>query len=157
MRAINHQLSRQLITHAQQQGVGIIRLEALKGIRPRITQHPAPRTARTRRGTKRHGAVHKNNRMKNAWPFYQLTTFITYKAQRLGIQVELVNPAYTSQTCPGCFRRNEADDRRYGCSACGWTGHRDVVGAINIARATGLVGHRQGATGAMDSAGGWVA
>jgi transposase len=44
MRDTNHQLSHQIISHAKAQGVGIIRLEQLAGIRPRITQ----RTARAR-------------------------------------------------------------------------------------------------------------
>lgn len=141
MRDVNHKLSRQIVTHAQQQGVGIIRLEELAGIRPRISQRPA-RPARTSRGaTARKAAkARKNNRMKNTWSFCQLTQFITYKAKRLGICVEQVDPAYTSQTCPACFEKNKADDRRYVCSECGWRGHRDCVGAINIARDTGRRG-----------------
>jgi transposase len=79
------------------------------------------------------------------WPFYQLSTFIAYKAERVGIRVEYVDLAYTSQTCPACFARNKAQDRRYVCGVCGWTGHRDQVGAITISRRTGLAGHRQGA------------
>ena len=141
MRDINHKLSRQIVTHAQQQGVGVIRLEELAGIRPRISQ----RTARTSRGAKRSHAARKNNRMKHTWSFFQLTQFITYKAERLGIRVEQVNPAYTSQTCPACFARNKAQDRRYVCTECGWRGHRDAVGAINIARTTGQLGNRAGA------------
>ena len=152
MRAINHCLSRQIVTHAQAQGVGVIRLEHLAGIRQRITQ----RTARPSRGAK-HRKARTNNRMKHTWSFFQLTQFITYKAQRLGIQVEPVDPAYTSQTCPACATRNKAADRRYVCGECGWHGHRDVVGAINIARATGRRGDSVGATGAVGSAGGRVA
>jgi putative transposase len=159
---VNHQLSRQIVTHAWEHGVGIIRLEELAGIRPHISQHTqrplraarpsrAARTARTSRGaTARKAAkARKNNRMKNTWSFFQLTQFITYKAERLGICVEQVDPAYTSQTCPACFTRNKADDRRYVCSECGWLGHRDAVGAINIARKrpdTGRRGHSAGAT-----------
>ena len=147
MRDINHKISRQIITHAHEQGVGIIRLEELAGIRPRISQ----RTARTSRGaTARKAAkARKNNRMKNTWTCLQLTQFITYKAERLGIRVEQVDPAYTSQICPACFEKNTADDRRYVCGACGWHGHRDAVGAINIARRhpdTGRCGHNSGAT-----------
>jgi len=147
MRDINHKISRQIITHAHEQGVGIIRLEELAGIRPRISQ----RTARTSRGaTARKAAkARKNNRMKNTWTCLQLTQFITYKAERLGIRVEQVDPAYTSQICPGCFEKNTADDRRCVCGACGWHGHRDAVGAINIARRhpdTGRCGHNSGAT-----------
>jgi IS605 OrfB family transposase len=153
MRDINHKLSRQVVTHAQQQGVGVIRLERLAGIRRRISQ----RTARTSRGAQRQHAARKNNRMKNTWPFFQLIQFITYKAERLGIRVEQVDPAYTSQTCPACFARNKAEDRRYVCVECGWMGHRDAVGAINIARDTGRHGHSAGAAVASGSDGGWAA
>jgi putative transposase len=150
MRDVNHQLSRRIVTHAHahEQGVGIIRLEALAGSRQRTT--------RTRRGAARSKA-RKNHRMKNTWTFFQLTQFSTYKAERLGIRVEQIDPSYTSQTCPACFAKNKADDRRYVCSACGWHGHRDAVGAINIARDTGRRGHSVGATIAIGSVGGWAA
>lgn len=136
MRDINHKLSRQIVNHARSQGVGTVRLEQLTGIRQR--------TARTSRGAKSQRA-RRNNRMIATWPFYQLSTFIVYKAERLGIRVEQVDPAYTSQACPACLARNKAQDRRYVCSECGWTGHRDAVGAINISRRTGLHGDSAGA------------
>jgi putative transposase len=147
MRDINHKLSHQIVSHAQHQGVGVIRLEHLAGIRPRITQ----RTARTSRGANRRKAANarKNNRMIATWTFHQLATFIAYKAARVGIAVEWIDPAHTSQRCPACFRLNTADDRHYACADCGWTGHRDAVGAINISRAnpgTGRHGHSAGAT-----------
>jgi putative transposase len=41
MREINHQLSHQIVAHAQQQGVGTIRLEQLAGMRQPTTHHPA--------------------------------------------------------------------------------------------------------------------
>lgn len=141
MRDIIHKLSRKIVSHAQTQGVGIIRLEQLAGIRQRTHQ----RTARTSRGAKK-TLARKNNRMIASWPFSQLSLFITYKAERVGMCVEQVDPAYTSQTCPECFARNKARDRRYVCSDCGWTGRRDAVGAINISRRSGLRGDSVGAT-----------
>jgi putative transposase len=143
MRDVNHQLSQQIVSHAQHQGVGVIRLEHLAGIRERTRQ----RTARTSRGAEGRKAAkaRKNNRLIATWTFRQLATFIAYKAERLGIAVEWVDPAYTSQTCPACFHRNTATDRRYVCAACGWTGHRDAVGAINTSRRTGRRGDSAGA------------
>jgi IS605 OrfB family transposase len=139
-RDINHKRSRQIINHAQAQGVGTIRLARLAGIRERTHQ----RATHTSRGAKRSKA-RRNNRMIATWPFYQLNTFIAYTAERVGIRVEQVDPADTSQTCPACFARNKAQDRRDVCGACGWAGHRDQVGAINISRRTGLHGHSAGA------------
>lgn len=136
MKNSNQQLSRQIVNHAYEQGVGTIKIETLQGIRKGTT--------RTSRGA----SARKNNRMKNSWSFYQLSMFIAYKAQRLGIRIEQVDPAYTSQECPACTARNKAQDRTYVCSECGWMGHRDKVGAINISRRTGLSDKRRGATGA---------
>ncbi|MFL5695401.1 MAG: RNA-guided endonuclease InsQ/TnpB family protein [Ktedonobacteraceae bacterium] len=136
MKNINHQLSRHIVNHAHEQGVCTIKVESLAGIRKGTT--------RTSRGA----SARKNNRMKNTWSFYQLTMFITYKAERLGITVEQVDPAYTSQECPACSARNKVQDRTYVCAECGWRGHRDKVGAMNISRRAGLSDKRVGATGA---------
>jgi putative transposase len=136
MKNINHQLSRQIVNHANARCVGTIKVESLAGIRKGTT--------RTSRGAK----ARKNNRMKNTWSFYQLTLFITYKAQRLGIKVEQVDPAYTSKQCPACGACNTAQDRTYICADCGWMGHRYAVGEINISRRASLLGDRVGATGA---------
>ena len=136
MKDVNHKISRKIVNHAHAQGVATIRVESLKGIRFGTT--------RTSRGA----SAQKNNRAQNSWTFYQLTAFITYKAARLGIKVEMVDPAHTSQECPACKHRNKADDRMYACRDCGWKGHRDSVGAINISRRTGLDGQSQGAMGA---------
>ncbi len=140
MKSINHHLSRQIVKYADAQGVSVIKLESLTGIREGTT-----RKSRGANG-KKAAKARKNNRMTNTWSFYQLTQFITYKAKRLGITVEHVDPAYTSQECPACGKHNKAQDRSYRCSECGWHGHRDAVGAINISRRTGLADKRQGAT-----------
>jgi putative transposase len=136
MKNVNHQLSRQIVNHAHANGIGVIKVEALAGIRKGTTSKSRGASAR------------KNNRMKNTWSFYQLATFITYKAARLGIRVEAVDPAYTSQECPACGARNKAQDRTYVCRDCGWIGHRDKVGAINISRRAGSSDQRKSAVGA---------
>ena len=136
MKDVNHKISRKIVNHAHAQGVATIRVESLEGIRKGTT--------RTSRGA----CAQKNNRAQNSWTFYQLTQFIIYKAARLGIKVEMVDPAHTSQECPACKHRNSADDRTYQCRDCGWKGHRDSVGAINISRRAGLDGDSQGAMGA---------
>lgn len=78
-------------------------------------------------------ARRKNNRSLNSWSFYRLAKFIEYKAALAGILVIRVDPYKTSQRCPICGREHKAKDRRYECE-CGFHAHRDVVGAINIAK-----------------------
>lgn len=48
-----------------------------------------------------------------------------------GIKVRQIDEAYTSQTCPKCGNRNKVNNRNYNCS-CGFSYHRDGIGAINI-------------------------
>jgi putative transposase len=56
---------------------------------------------------------------------------LTYKSEKLGMQVALQDEAYTSQTCPHCGKRHKPKGREYRCT-CGFRFHRDGVGSINI-------------------------
>ena len=78
-------------------------------------------------------ARRKNNRSLNSWIFYRLTKFIEYKAALAGILVIRVDPYKTSQRCPVCGETHKAKDRKC-VGECGFHAHRDVVGAINIAK-----------------------
>jgi len=71
---------------------------------------------------------------KSQWSFYQLETFIKYKAALLGIPLLYVNPAYTSQICSKCGSINKTNDKHYKCLNCGYFCHRDVNAAFNISR-----------------------
>ena len=57
-------------------------------------------------------------------------------AERLGIEVHEVEPAYTSQTCSACGYVAKANRRgdEFACRHCGTRIHADVNGARNIAR-----------------------
>ena len=68
---------------------------------------------------------------KSQWSFYQLETFIKYKASLLGIPVHFVNPAYTSQVCSRCGSINKPNRKNYKCS-CSHFDHRDSNAAFNI-------------------------
>ncbi|WP_082862787.1 zinc ribbon domain-containing protein, partial [Domibacillus aminovorans] len=86
----------------------------------------------------------KNEKNLHRWSFYRLSQFIEYKAKLVGIKIEYVNPAYTSQTCPKCSAKNKAQDRKYTCE-CGFQKHRDLVGAMNIRYAPVIDGNSQSA------------
>ncbi|MGG2065522.1 RNA-guided endonuclease InsQ/TnpB family protein [Bacillus sp. S14(2024)] len=122
----DHKVSRAIVQFAVENNISVIRLEQLTNIR---------QTTRTSR---------KNEKNLHTWSFYRLSQFIKYKANLLGIQVEYVNPAYTSQTCPSCSKKNKAQDRKYTCS-CGFETHRDRVGAMNIRYAPVVDGKSQSA------------
>jgi len=69
---------------------------------------------------------------KSQWSFYQLQSFIVYKATLLGIPVVYIDPAYTSQKCSRCKNINKSNGKRYKCSKCGHFDHRDANAAFNI-------------------------
>ena len=71
------------------------------------------------------------NQKLHQWAFGKVTQLISYKAKALGIKVEVIDEAYTSQTCPRCGNKHKPSNREYKCK-CGFSYHRDGVGAINI-------------------------
>ncbi len=73
----------------------------------------------------------QNQRMSR-WDHGTIRRYVTYKAAAEGIVVELVDEAYTTQTCPQCGNRHKPRGRRYRCPSCGFQAHRDVVGCVNI-------------------------
>jgi putative transposase len=77
------------------------------------------------------------------WSHGRQRASITYKAEAAGIAVTLCPEAYTSQTCPQCQQCYKPKGRRYVCPACGFTAHRDAVGAANMLSQhyTGEPGH----------------
>ncbi len=123
MKDIDHKISHDIIETAVSHNVKVIKLEQLANIRS------ATRTSR------------KNNHSLHSWSFYRLAQFIGYKAKLAGINVEFVNPAYTSQRCPVCGDIHHANDRKYECK-CGFHTHRDLLGAMNICNSTEYAGNR---------------
>lgn len=65
------------------------------------------------------------------WEYGELMKILGYKLSRHGVELLKVKEYYTSQKCPNCKSLNKPSGRNYQCS-CGYTQHRDIVGAINI-------------------------
>ena len=74
----------------------------------------------------------QNNQKISGWNHGKVRAYVVYKAQAEGIALVLQDEHYTSQTCPQCGHRHKPRGRVYTCRACGFSGHRDVVGQINI-------------------------
>ena len=113
----NHRISKQIVAKAQDTRRAIA-LEDLSGIRTRVT------VRRSQRAT------------LHSWAFFQLRAFVSYKAQRAGVPVVLVDPRNTSRTCPNCGRVDKANRKsqsQFACLACGFSGLADHIAACNIA------------------------
>ena len=115
----HHQAAKQVIAFMIQQRSGTLVVGDLKG----ITNHDV-------------GRVH-NLRLRQ-WRRTHLLQTLRDKAERAGIQVRLVDERGTSSTCPVCQQRvPKPKDRRFRCASCRFQGHRDLVGARNIAAKVG--------------------
>jgi len=116
-RNTNHIISKKLVAKAKDTR-RLIALEDLNGIRQRVSVNRSQR------------------RRHHSWAFNQLRQFITYKARIAGVLVKLVDPQYTSQTCPRCgfvSKHNRVSQSSFVCQACGFASNADLTGAINIA------------------------
>lgn len=115
----NHTLSKQIVDYAIKNKVGKIRMEKIdsKGL--------------------------KDSKVLGDWTYYMLQNMIQTKAESKGIEVEYVNPSYTSKTCSNCgcvkedFKlgnRDGKDGRQFHCPKCGLKLNCDHNAAINIAK-----------------------
>lgn len=111
---LNHKISRKLVDVAKDQHAVLV-FEDLNGIR---------NTKRQNRSSKH--ALH-------SWSFYQLQTFVEYKAKLLGVPCVYVDPAYTSRDCSRCGARGQRYKKEFKCPVCGHVNHADVNAAFNIA------------------------
>ena len=94
------------------------------------------------RGVLARDAGRRQNKAVRDWAVGQLLRALGDKAERAGIAVELVDERGTSSTCPGLpDPRAQARGRIFRCRHCRFTGHRDLVGAANIALRTAAAGN----------------
>lgn len=124
-RDILHKISRAVVDHAVERQAGKIVIGDVRDISNGVN------------------LGHKTNQKISGWPHGQLRKYISYKAERVGIEIVLQDERFTSQTCPVCGQRKKPRGRIYRCAACGGVFHRDVVGAVNIlsAHLYGVPGH----------------
>jgi putative transposase len=92
VRHTNHVISKRIVATAKALNQGIA-IEELGGIRDRVT------VGRGQRAT------------LHSWSFYQLRSFIEYKARLAGLTVCAVDPRNTSRSCPSCGCIDKANRR----------------------------------------------
>ncbi len=73
-----------------------------------------------------------------SWSYFDLEQKLAYKALRNRQRVVLVDPAYTSQTCPKCghVSKNNRNKKNHVfiCESCGYKSNDDRIGAMNLYR-----------------------
>lgn len=111
----DHVLSKRLVRSVQS-GATLV-FEDLTNIRGRAKMRKAQR------------------RRLHGWSFAQFQAFVTYKAEARGVNVDFVDPRYTSQKCSKCGhieRGNRPSQAEFRCKKCGHECHADYNAAVNI-------------------------
>ena len=117
-RWVLHNISRRIIEEAKRVGASVIAMENLKGIRESIKK-----------------CRKSHRRRMSLWAFSKLQKFIQYKALEEGIDVQFVDPKYTSQRCSRCGHicQSNRNGSVFHCRACGYRVHADYNASKNIA------------------------
>lgn len=114
-RTTNHTIAKKIVQVAQDTQRSVV-LEDLKGFRATVRKEQRERFGK--------------------WAFYELGSFIVYKAKLAGVPVEFINPRNTSRECSQCghtAKANRKSQSEFVCKSCGFSIHADLNGAINIA------------------------
>lgn len=117
MRDTNHVVSKRLVQFAVEQDAAVIATEKLEGIRERANECGK--------------ALRK---LVNGWSFDQLQAYLSYKAEGVGIAVDVVDPRNTSRACSHCGYCDQSNRRKHAfhCKSCGYQLHSDLNAARNI-------------------------
>ncbi|WP_046866846.1 RNA-guided endonuclease InsQ/TnpB family protein [Microvirga massiliensis] len=113
IRDLRHKGTRKVIDFCVQQKVGTLFIGDPRGVR----------TLKAGR--------HHNQRISR-WEVGQDMDYLRHKAERASIACSIGNERRTSSRCPQCGHRHRPKGRDWQCKACGFVGHRDVVGAANM-------------------------
>jgi IS605 OrfB family transposase len=112
-KTFNHTISKEIINVAVANKCGTINLEKLTGI----------------------GNSEKNAFILRNWSYFELQSMIQYKAKIEGIEVNFIDPKYSSQRCSKCgniHKENRITQSKFLCQSCGFEDNADYNASKNI-------------------------
>ena len=70
----------------------------------------------------------------NRWTYTEIFDKLEDKCIQSGVQIEFINPTYTSQRCSNCgwTRKRNRNGIRFKCDKCGFAANADLNASINI-------------------------
>src|SRR6266699_1158036 len=110
---MRHKATRQVIDFCVEHAVGSLFIGNPHGVR------------------KQNKGRHHNQRMAG-WEYGKDIDYLTYKSKYAHILSFTGSERGTSSQCPRCGHRQKPKGRNWACRACGFTGHRDLVGSVNM-------------------------
>jgi putative transposase len=113
IRDLRHKATRQVIDFCVEQEVGTLFIGNPHGVRHHVTSR------------------HHNQRMA-LWEYGKDIDYLTHKATQAHIMSFTGSERGTSSRCPVCGHCHKPKGRTWACRICGFRGHRDLVGAVNM-------------------------
>lgn len=113
VRDLRHKATRQVMQFCQDNQVGSLYVGNPHGVR-----------------NKKSGR-HHHQRM-SGWEYGVDINYLQYKSKQAHISCFTGTERGTSSQCPVCGQRHKPKGRNWKCKKCGFTGHRDLVGSVNM-------------------------
>ena len=108
-----HKATRQVIAFCKENKVGSLFIGNPHGVR------------------NRDNGRHHNQRLAG-WEYGKDIDYLTHKAKQAHILCFTGSERGTSSQCPCCGHKHKPKGRNWACRVCGFTGHRDLVGSVNM-------------------------
>jgi putative transposase len=115
MRDLRHKATRQVIDFCKEHEVGTLFIGNPHGVR------------------QENNGRHHNQRMAQ-WEYGKDIDYLTHKSAQARIESFTGSERGTSSQCPACRHQHKPKGRLWKCRKCGFVGHRDVVGSVNMHR-----------------------
>ena len=113
VRDLRHKATRQVIDFCVTHRVGTLFMGNPHGVRTRDSGR------------------HHNGRMAR-WEYGRDIDYLTHKSKQARISCSTGSERGTSSRCPRCGHKHKPKGRDWICRRCGFRGHRDLVGSINM-------------------------
>jgi len=113
VRDLRHKGTRQVVDFCKERGIEALFVGNPDGVR------------------RKNSGRHHNQRMSQ-WEYGRDIDYLQQKSEQDRIVCFTGNERGTSSRCPVCGHRHKPKGRNWRCQACGFEGHRDVVGAVNM-------------------------
>ena len=83
-------------------------------------------------GVRRKNSGRHHNQRMSQWEYGRDIDYLQQKSEQDRIACFTGDERGTSSRCPVCGHRHKPKGRNWRCQACGFEGHRDIVGAVNM-------------------------
>jgi putative transposase len=113
VRDLRHKATRQVIDFCVKNQVGTLFVGNPHGVRTRESGR------------------HHNGRMAQ-WEYGKDIDYLTHKSKQARISCSTGSERGTSSRCPRCKHKHKPKGRTWVCRHCGFVGHRDLVGSVNM-------------------------